>query len=481
MDVPTLSIAILSLSIILQLSGAAVALHHIRLTGRAAGWVCFAAAVSLMAVRRGITLARFYSSDGSSAPDLVAESVALAISVLMLFGLIWLGYVLRSRNVAERERREYAQRFTAAFRLAPSMIILTALDDGEILEVNEAFESITGRKAKNVLGDSDASVKIWRDASLHASLVDRLRNVGSVESTECEVVAGDDRHLTVLLSGERLHLDGRSVGLWQGIDITERKRTEEELMRYRTELEHLVEKRTRSLEDSMSRIAHNEHLVSVGTLAAGIAHQINNPLGSILAATQFALLSEGDEDEQAVWRRSLDTIEGEAVRCGRIVRSVLQFSRSERAERWPEDLRSVAQRAVAATSEFARERSSSVDVSGPEAPEMATVSPIEIEQVVVNVLRNAIESRETGAQVSVEVGGDEESAWIEVSDDGSGIRESDLSQLFDPFFTTRLGRGGTGLGLSVAHGITSAHGGSIVVASTAGVGTQVRIELPKSS
>jgi signal transduction histidine kinase len=109
------------------------------------------------------------------------------------------------------------------------------------------------------------------------------------------------------------------------------------------------------------------------------------------------------------------------------------------------------------------------------------MSPIEIEQVVVNVVQNAIESQPRGATVEISLSTIDERALIEVTDDGRGIPEENLDRIFDPFFTARTREGGTGLGLSVAHGIVSDHGGEIVIQSEPDKGTRVQIYLPLES
>ncbi len=358
------------------------------------------------------------------------------------------------------------------------MIMLSSLDDGRILEVNDGFEIVTGYRGDEVRGRAGGALGIWGEGVQHAELVERLRRDGRIESVECEIRDKRSERHTVLLSGELLEALDRPLVLWQGVDISERKRNEDELERYRSELEEIVVERTRSLEESTQKLAQSQRHAAVGTLAAGIAHEINNPLGAILAATQYAMVCDGDDDERDVWRRSLETIEEEATRGGRVVRSVLQFSRGEHGERWRVDLREVISGALTATKRYSDERRSRVAYEEGTEPLLVDASPIEIGQVVVALVNNALESRDEGVNVRIESGHSEASVWFRVSDDGGGIPEESRSKLFDPFFTTRLGRGGTGLGLSVVHGIVEAHEGRISVDSELGQGTVVRVDLP---
>ncbi len=260
--------------------------------------------------------------------------------------------------------------------------------------------------------------------------------------------------------------------------IRERRRAEEELRRYHENLEDLVALRTRELEESRERNALSQRLASLGTPAAGVAHQINNPLGAILNGAELALICEGESDSQALWKRKLDDHVQQAKRCKRIIRSLLQFSRGERADRWGSDVNEVVERACQLTHTYAAENNATIQCkpSGRSLP--VWMSPIEIEQVLVNVIRNAVESHPSGARIEVRSLRRESCVRVEVEDDGRGIQPDALAHVFDLFHTTRLAEGGTGLGLSVAHGIVTDHGGTIEVESEPGSGSTAAVELP---
>ncbi len=167
--------------------------------------------------------------------------------------------------------------------------------------------------------------------------------------------------------------------------------------------ERLVE-REGELEESLGRVRSAERLASVGTLAAGIAHQINNPVGAILAAAQFELSDprEGKGAERST-RATLETIEREALRCARIVRSVLQFARSDPGRVADHDLNEIVASALLATGEYAGRRGASVEVALWPTPIRVRCNAIELEQVLVNLIRNGIESRARDALVQVRV------------------------------------------------------------------------------
>ena len=226
------------------------------------------------------------------------------------------------------------------------------------------------------------------------------------------------------------------------------------------------------------KIRESERLVAVGTLAAGIAHEINNPVGSVLASAQYALMVMKDDDGPQKVEEALQNIVSEARRCGQIVKSVLKFAREETTERWPEDLNALVGQAADHSMEMARRYGAELTLDlAPSLPEVL-VNPTEIEQLLANLVRNALQSGGFGIRVVIRTEDQEDRVVLSVVDDGPGMPPEVREQIFDPFFTTREASGGTGLGLSMVHGIVSGHGGKISVHSEPGEGTEVTIELP---
>ncbi|MEZ4333718.1 MAG: HAMP domain-containing sensor histidine kinase [Myxococcota bacterium] len=248
-------------------------------------------------------------------------------------------------------------------------------------------------------------------------------------------------------------------------------------------LEARLVEREGELEATLERVRASERLASVGTLAAGIAHQINNPIGAILAAAQFEL-SEPDEGKEAAGsvRSTLETIEREALRCARIVRSVLLFSRTDSGRFAAHDLRAIVAAASDATRDEARRRRATVAIDVPAEAVFVGGNEVELEQIVVNLIRNAIESRASGARVRVAVRLESTptQAILTVRDDGDGLSSEAGNRLFEPFFTTKLREGGSGLGLSVVHGILRNHGGEIAIVPIVGPGTCFEVRLPRA-
>ena len=230
--------------------------------------------------------------------------------------------------------------------------------------------------------------------------------------------------------------------------------------------------------NSEETLRRSERLASIGTLAAGIAHEVNNPLTAILLAAQSALESTNKEDRHSYMEQCLQGIVNDAGRCEQIVSSVLQFARSGTATKGPNDLLKVIQRAVNLTQAYADEKGANLEVQIEEGLPLIALHPGQMERVFVNLIRNAVESGETGNRVSVAVTNTAQTVRILVSDKGRGMTPEQRNRLFDPFYTTREREGGTGLGLSIVHGIVLAHGGKIDVESQLVHGTTMTIELP---
>jgi PAS domain S-box-containing protein len=275
---------------------------------------------------------------------------------------------------------------------------------------------------------------------------------------------------------------------WTGThkDISELKRAHEELERAHSELEERVEQRTAALaeanetlrlemvarEEAEAALRRADRLASMGTLAAGIAHEINNPVGAILVAAELA---EAEPTAPQRVRDSLRLIAREAKRCGQIVQSVLKFARQGTLEKHPCDLNATVRRALELVGSYARDRNVALDAAlFPDLP-LVMISEPEVEQIVVNLVQNAIQAQASTVRVTTAAG--DGCVRLTVRDDGVGLDGVDLGRVFDPFYTTRASDGGTGLGLSIAHGLVEDHGGTIELSSLPTGGAIVVVEL----
>jgi signal transduction histidine kinase len=251
---------------------------------------------------------------------------------------------------------------------------------------------------------------------------------------------------------------------------TERQRMEEELARSQREV---------ALRATRERLRRAERLASLGTLAAGIAHEINNPANSILMTAEAArLASPPPELDQA-----LAAIIEESERCGRIVNKVLDFARARPMEQRVENLNAVVEQAAATARRYLKGGQARIDLRLDSDLPPVRINATEMEQVFINLFQNAVDAAPDGmVDITVVTSTLEDGrVRLTVSDSGPGMAPEVARQVFDPFFSTRRERGGTGLGLSMVHGIVEEHGGSIDVESKEGHGSTFVIELPPAA
>jgi two-component system NtrC family sensor kinase len=213
-----------------------------------------------------------------------------------------------------------------------------------------------------------------------------------------------------------------------------------------------------------------EKMVSVGTLAGGVAHEINNPLGGILA---FAQLMKRDEGRNASDLESLGLIEESALRCKQIVDSLLKFARKSRLdEKKPFDLSTCVDDAVALFKMQLKHKSKvklTVDTTRGLPP--IDGDTVQVSQVLLNLLQNSAQALpESGGEIAITTGLEGRALWFKVQDTGGGIDPRHLPLIFEPYFTTKPPGVGTGIGLAIAQRIVRDHGGRLQVESTPGNG-----------
>ncbi len=259
------------------------------------------------------------------------------------------------------------------------------------------------------------------------------------------------------------------------MDVTDLTRAQEELARHRDHLSALVAERTLELERSYETLRRSERLAAVGTFAAGIAHQINNPVGAILLAGQFALEDPGNRERV---ENALRDITADARHCGRIVRGILEFAQGPTRDPRPCDLNQIARECVRKLAADSAERGAALRLDLEVELPWVAGSESALEQVLANLVYNSIEAAASEIVIGTRQAG--EAIELVVRDDGCGIADENLDRIFDPLFTTRSSLGGTGLGLALARGVVEAHGGSIDVSSRETEGTQVSVRLRRA-
>ena len=241
-----------------------------------------------------------------------------------------------------------------------------------------------------------------------------------------------------------------------------------------------IRRQYQELERANQQLFHAAKLASVGQLADGIAHEINNPAGIILTRSEYLASVVKDGDGLNGIQEDIEVIRRQARRIAEIVGGLLTFSRPSALQMQELDLNSLVTECLALLSPKFYARNIQVHCSLDKALPVVSADPNRLEQVFVNILNNAIEAMPQGGQVTVATGvrtGKE--VCVRVSDTGEGIAAEDLEKVFDPFFTTKQPGRGTGLGLSVSYGIVRDHKGRIEVASSPRQGTTFQVILPR--
>jgi signal transduction histidine kinase/ferredoxin len=234
------------------------------------------------------------------------------------------------------------------------------------------------------------------------------------------------------------------------------------------------------LATTQETLMHSERLASMGQLAAGVAHEINNPLGVVIMYTNLLLEECGRNTE---FRGDLQMIAEQANRCKRIVAGLLDFARQNRVAHQAVDIREL----VSATlTSLQKPESVEIEVAHEEEDPIAEVDRDQLIQVLLNLVVNACDAMPLGGRLTLRTKGDESSVMFEVQDSGSGIPKEHMKKLFEPFFTTKAMGKGTGLGLPVVYGIVKLHRGDITVVSNADAslgptGSTFRVTLPRKA
>jgi PAS domain S-box-containing protein len=356
--------------------------------------------------------------------------------------------VFRDVTEAEKERFVTQQFLDSLFDSLPTAVAVTDPGTWEIRRVNQAFVDLLGYEAHETVGAKPPFPWWTEDYEIPRATADNpvLKYERLLRRKDGVLVPAQ---LTKALIRDPDGAPAAEVVLIA--DLSERRAFERQLIQ-------------------------SGKLASIGELAAGVAHEINNPLFAILGLVEFLLL-EAEPETKAHERLTL--IQGTALEIKEIVRALLDFARERSDEHSVISLADVA----AQTVELMRRTSAAkqVDIVERYSDEAVPIegSSSQLKQIFVNLISNAKHAlKDGGGTITVEVGRDGEFAWAEVRDTGPGLSEDVAARVFEPFYTTRRDIGGTGLGLSVSLGIAQAHGGSLVVDSKPGEGAAFRLRLP---
>ena len=266
----------------------------------------------------------------------------------------------------------------------------------------------------------------------------------------------------------------------------ELSRSQQQLQEWARTLEQRVEEKTQSLHQTQLKLIQNEKLASLGSLAAVVAHEINNPLSGVLTYTKLVqkTLTKGTPESIETIQRHLKTMEEETARCGQIVRNLLEFSRQTGFVVGEADINKILDRTLLLIGHKLELQGIRLTKElGSDIPQIVCDAD-QLKQALLAVLINAVEAMPDGGGLEVRTRlrtdqGETPGVEVEIGDTGVGIPQEVIHRLFEPFFTTKQDKKGVGLGLSVVYGIVHRHQGRIDVSSEMGRGTKVVISLPE--
>ena len=357
------------------------------------------------------------------------------------------GAVIVFRDVTDEHRENILNRQTleAVFDAIPTAISVAEPKTRRIVKVNRAFATLVGRPVEEILGlvppfpwwepgeSADGTFVPGRTVERVFRLPD-----GRPQPVEIslDVVPGEDGEPALVLALIN--------------DTSEDRRMQQQLVQ-------------------------SGKLAAIGELAAGVAHEINNPLFAILGLTEF-LLKEAQPESKAQQR--LELIQQTGLEIKEIVRALLDFARENAEERHVVSLEEVVQATVDLVRRTNAHKGVELVDSYNESGALVMASPNQLKQIFLNLIANARQAMPNGGTVRVDVRNDGDWVTASVCDDGPGIDPAVLERIFEPFFTTKRLTGGTGLGLSVSLGIAEAHGGSLTASSELGRGSTFTLRLP---
>jgi two-component system NtrC family sensor kinase len=365
------------------------------------------------------------------------------------------------RKRMERELKEAHDFLNKIIQSSPNAIMVADLK-GKIIIWNQAAEEILGYQAKNTV--NKMNMEVVYPEGMATKIIEMMRS---------PEYGGKGKLRSYPLSYER-H-DGEIVeGSLSATIIYDTKGNELAFVNIIVDLKERLDME-RKLRQTQEQLLQSEKLASIGRLSAGVAHEINNPLTTIL--TSSMLIQEDMDPDDHIYQE-LKTISDEALRCRKIVTSLLDFARQTKPTKQLNVLNEIVRQSFVLTRKQAAFQDVSVELNLSENLPDICLDKDQIQQSLINLTLNAIEATDPGGRIELTTLFDSKTDTIEISvrDTGIGIQPENLAKIFDPFFTTT--EGGTGLGLAVTHGIIEQHGGTINVESKPGHGTCVTIRLP---
>ena len=402
--------------------------------------------------------------------------------------------MLHSIEQGEVALRESEQKYRTLFEDSLEAMNLTR--NGKIVDANTAWLALHGFSDRQEIIGMDVMDVVHPDD--RAFLAERRHMKGRPRQRlyRTRDVKKDGAVIDVEVYSSSLSLQGEPVVITTVRDITDRKRAEDEL-----------KESYRRLQETQTQLVQAGKMAAVGQLAAGVAHEINNPLAIIAGSSEILtdLIQAGGagtKDGAELFSKHLKKIEDNIFRCKSIIEDLLGFARREEGARVDTDVTALVAESVRLVESVAKVKERRIVLTkaplpagdfawahaSPHALQAALPAPIhvrtsprQVQQVLLNLLLNAIDATEGGSAVYASVIAKNGGVEVAIGDTGKGITSEHLDRIFEPFFTTKPVGKGTGLGLYLSHQIVESLDGTIAAESEVGTGTVMRVWLPKAA
>ncbi|HEX2529558.1 MAG TPA: PAS domain S-box protein [Geminicoccus sp.] len=374
-----------------------------------------------------------------------------------LVGFQSVGRDVTAERRAEAELRRSERGFRELVEAHPMPLAVMRMDTGQPLFASASFLGALGISLADMrTGDIR---RFYADPEERARIYARLRAERGIEAIEVTLRRSDGTTFPALMRCRVTTLGGRDVVLSSFVDLTDQKRLEEEMERQRDAL------------------YQSEKLTAMGSLLAGVAHELNNPLSVVIGQAEMLL----EEATDGVVKRRAERIQRNADRCARIVRTFLAIARQKSRDRKLVAVEGLVEGAIGlAAYGFKADGVEVVQEVAPDLPAVL-VDEDQMHQVLTNILVNAqqaLRDQEGPKRLVITAQAEAAAVVLTIEDNGPGVPEANRSRIFEPFFTTKPIGVGTGLGLALCHAIITSHGGTIAVENVAGGGARFVIRLP---
>lgn len=447
----------------------------------------------------------FYAKDGHKI-DFLISGAPITNSNGVTIGSIGAMIDITERKKAEQALKESEELFKSLIELAPNSIVLSDFD-GRYIMVNKAFTKDTGVSSEEAVGKTPNELGIELPDDDTNRIRSELSSIGIVENIETSLTNRNGKKVDLYYSSRVINLNDKPVILSSTIDITQKKITEKELENHRNHLKLLVQERTeeleaaneeltatndelfyqhkeledalKSLQNAQEQLVQSKKMASLGVLASGVAHEINNPLnfinGGIHGIENYFKdnLSEHLDEINPL----IEAVNLGVSRASDIVKSLNRFSRQTDSTSEKCDLNTIINNCIVILNNEVKNR---IEIRKQlcETPYKVLGNDGKLHQAILNILTNAIQAIDSKGVITIETKIKEQTVFLSIHDTGHGIESNIINKIFDPFFTTKEPGKGTGLGLSICYQIVTEINGNIEVQSDTENGTKIIISLP---